>query len=112
LEIFGLLVKPVPRDSIERILVAQIVTAHMIAMDRFQRANAPELSGSQHARALNEAMRILEIPARLTAQLDRHRAQPSKEFGSETFELMGRERSIFVGCRFSPCSQNQKPWRA
>jgi hypothetical protein len=105
LHLHGLLVEFVPRDGIERILSAQIVSAHTVAMDRLARANATELTNPQRETALKEAMRSLDILVRLTAQFDRHRAQDRRAMRSETFTLKDREYTIMVDADVLPFNQ-------
>lgn len=95
-ELFGLLVDFRPRDGVERILAAQIVTAHTVAMDRLRRTNAPELSDRQRGVAFNQAMQALNMLARLTAQYDRHRAREIPPMKPDTVYQNGREYTIFV----------------
>ena len=102
MEMFGLLVEFIPRTSIERILAAQIVSTHTMAMDRLEKANAPDLSASQQERAFKEAMRCLDMVARLTAQYHRQRASTSPPMRPETFSRGGREYTVFVNAAVPP----------
>jgi hypothetical protein len=102
MELFGLLVEFVPRTSIERILAAQIVSTHTMAMDRLEKANVPDLSDSQRERAFKEAMRCLDMVARLTAQFHRQHASTSPPMRPETFSMGDREYTVFVDAAVPP----------
>jgi hypothetical protein len=96
MELFGLLADFLPRDSIERILAAQIVAAHTMAMDRLRLASAPELTERQRNIAFDQAMRAQNMLARLAAQHDRRRARATPPMMPETVQKNGREYTIFV----------------
>lgn len=102
MEMFGLLVEFVPRNSIERLLAAQIVSTHTMAMDRLEKANAPDSSTAQCDRAFKEAMRCLEMVARLTAQYDRQRARTAPPMRSQTFRRGDRDYTVFVDAAVLP----------
>lgn len=94
--IFGLLAEFLPRESIERLLAAQIIAAHTMAMDRLQLASEPELTERQRNVAFDRAMRAQNMLARLTGQYDRRRARAIPPMEPKTIYRNGRDYIIFV----------------
>ncbi len=95
-ELIGLLADFKPRDSTERILAANIVAAHTVAMDRLQLASAADRTEQQRNAAFDQAMRAQKGLTQLIAQYDRRRARAIPPMVSSLVTESGRDHIIFV----------------
>jgi hypothetical protein len=64
-----------PRDTLEGMLIGQVIASHNAAMECYRRAMIPEQTFEARRENLNQANKLSRTSAALTEALDRHRGK-------------------------------------